>query len=450
MTHLPWYRHLLIVLLLIGFSGRPTSAVELERFTINFRTESGYTRDIKKLIYSPDGKWLAVETSGAIELVDSTTGDVVNKIGLSSFDLAFSADNKKLLVINSYNRSHIDLQNFTLTEARFNLTDGYLGITFTEKNGKVLVSAISPESPVAKDTEIRVGDEVVAIRRTLEGYKQTVYGNAKQATQAIRGPAGIPVTLYVIPQGAFDEVSYTAMRVPADIRGNAMKFRPLPQPQLGDNLTITDRDGYFEFSEASTANPIQWFAPQEVKSRGRFALSPDQKRFAIISEQKRNEDQFAAEVFDIATGKRLALIPHLKDSYNALEFTDDGKELCVGTWDTVQVMDIESQKTVRSLKLGWNPADELDSSSKSSRSPRRLVNCMAVSRLGFVAVGNTLGDVNLWDLQSGDLLHTISTGKVEDSIECIAVSPQGDRIAFQLAGVLHLVRIKSPDDLRTE
>ena len=119
---------------------------------------------------------------------------------------------------------------------------------------------------------------------------------------------------------------------------------------------ISDRK--HEFRDTATGKRIVRLESIDVQNVGLYAISPDQKKFAIVARLKSDSGENGVEVFDIATQDRLAFIPMVKNSYYDIEFAGDSNRVLVATWDTIEILDTAKNQQVGRLTLGWKPEDK--------------------------------------------------------------------------------------------
>ena len=86
-------------------------------------------------------------------------------------------------------------------------SEGYVGCTFKEKSGKLVVDSVWDGGPAAASDKIGKGDEIIAI--TSIGVRYPLLGRSvKNLVEPLSGPPGTSVTLHMIP---------TRTTVPVDI-----------------------------------------------------------------------------------------------------------------------------------------------------------------------------------------------------------------------------------------
>ncbi len=191
---------------------------------------------------------------------------------------------------------------------------------------------------------------------------------------------------------------------------------------------------------------------------GLYALSPDQKKFAVVARQK-DRDGSAVEVFDLASQERLAFVPLSTTSFLDIAFAPDNNRVLVGTQDTVEVCDIAKEAVVSQLTFGYQlpTAEETDRRNRSmgglmmrsvmaniadgsmisGNSSRQLVNKIAVSAKNLVAVGDGAGNVGIWNLESDSLVANLPA-EHDAQVEHLQFSPDGRWLAYYVDGALHI------------
>ena len=438
--------------------------------TYRYVTEAGYPQSYSTMAFSSDGGLLAISVAGRTDIIN-TVNETAYALKISPVAMAFSRNGEKLLAISSYDRKLVDMTVGNEKQVPGKPNPGRLGLGLEQRNGKLLVSSITPGSPIEKNGEIKVGDELMGIGEGRgEDLQKTLGWSVDNAINKLSGPAGAYVRLKLMPKGKSTPKTHTVRRMPATDANGKTTFGELPKPDLKDRLLPVMRDGRHSFDNASTGQTVVELGLQDI-TYFMNAYASTAQRFVVIGLEREKSDKYAMEVYDLATQERMAFIPHDVDSFYALDFSADGKEVFVGTWDSIEVYDVASQSHVRRLDLGYKPdpqdSDDEDKGSNAigrsvagaardnlgfgsgpsrDRSPRKLLQHMAVSPRGIVATSDPSGHVTLWDSTSGKMLKKLVRAPElveKDRIEAkdLVFSPNGTHLAYLVEGVLHVANI---------
>lgn len=438
--------------------------------TYRYVTEAGYPQAYSTMTFSSDGGLLAISVAGRTDIIN-TANEIAYPLKISPVAMAFSRNGEKLLAISTYDRKLVDMTVGNEKDVNGKPNPGRLGLGLEQRNGKLLVSSITPGSPIEKNGEIKIGDELMGIGEGRgEDLQKTLGWSVDNAINKLAGPAGAYVRLTLMPKGKSTPHTHTVRRMPATDANGKTTFSALPKPDLKDRLLPVMRDGRHSFDNASTGQTVVEIGLQNI-THFMNAYASTAQRFVVIGREREKSDKYAMEVYDLATQERIAFIPHNVDSFYALEISTDGKEVFVGTWDSIEVYDVASQSHVRRLDLGYKPdpkdSDDEDRGGNSigrsvigaarddlgfgsgpsrDRSPHKLLHHMAVSPRGIVATSDPFGHVTLWDSSSGKKLMNLVRAPELDEKERIEAkdlvfSPNGTHLAYLVEGVLHVANV---------
>ena len=314
--------------------------------------------------------------------------------------------------------------------------------------------------------KVNVGDELVAVGEGKNGTMRRVVGFSEQrAIELIKGVAGTYLQIEVIPKGELESTVVTLRRDAKRQEGGETKFVPFTSADEDENLAWCMSDNRHTLFSASTGKPVSVLQPEDVEQVGQNALSPDCKTFALLAKRRDGSGKESAiELFSVGSRERLGYASFPKDTWCQIAFSGDSSKLLVGTWDTVEVMDVKSREFLKPLTLGWeSPSvtkksdDDGPKGSAASvaqaaadrnafppedpnRSPQRLVACLACSSRDIVATGDLAGQVSLWDLASGKLVDKMPCTE-EKKVQTVRFSPDGKWLAYYVEGVLHVVDV---------
>lgn len=427
-----------------------------------FFNSSGSPRKLRTMAFSPDGSTLAVSTaSNRLSFVRTRDGETVTEFNQTPFSISYSKDGSRLFMISESKRVLLDSRSIEPIEFDYNanVSDGYLGVSFEIRSGKILVKALTDGGPVSAAGKINVGDEVTGVGEGRGGGIKRVLGfSLDKVIELLQGDAGSYVRLEVIPKGQFKAVVHTIRRQAAERKNGRLVFVPVKSAPRQEPAVWCMSDNQHEFSDSFTGAIISAFKPVDLQDVGQVTVSPDGRLFAIVA-KRRDREGDGIEVFDIQTRERVLYAPFPGASWYQLRFSADASKLLIGTRDTVEILDVKSSKYEDALTLGWNPSDGdtpraggtggaakrsvgktlgIDLNRSRRRSPRQLLRCLAVSAQNVVATGDPFGAVRVWDMATGEKLREFVTG-YDEHIEAVEFSPKGKWLAFYVKGELHLV-----------
>lgn len=441
--------------------------------TYRYVTESDYPQSYSTMAFSPDGSRLAISVGNKIDIINTELNEITGHVKSLAHTMGFSRNGEKLMIISDYDRRLVDMTVGSDRQIPSKPNPGRLGLGLEQRNGKLLVSSITSGSPIEKNGEIKIGDELMGIGEGRgEEILKTFGWTVDNAIAKLAGPAGAYVQLKLMPKGKSTPKTHIVRRMPATDANGKTTFGELPKPDLNDRLIRVMRDGRHSFDNVSTGQTVLEISLQDINYY-MSAYAPTAQRFVAIGKVRGNRDKYMMEVYDLATQERIAYIPHNIESFYALEFSGDGKEVFVGTWDSIEVYNVASQSHVRRLDLGYKPirdandsddADEggnsigrsvvgaarddvgFNSRASRDRSPQRLLQHMAVSPRGIVATSDPAGHVTLWDSNSGKKLKELVRAPELDEkngVEAkdLVFSPNGTHLAYLVEGVLHVANV---------
>lgn len=471
-------RSLFLLVACLGLACQTAFAADRTHHTFRYVTSSGYPNTFNTMTFSPDSSQLAVAAAGKVDFINTSLGRVTGQYKLSPFAIGYSKDASSLLMLAGYGSVLLDTLTGSKQPMNYQVEPGYLGIRLERINGKLLITQIESGSPVMAAGGIQVEDELIGVAEGRHGYMRRVTGqDPTRVVETLKGAAGAYVQLKVLPRGTFGEESakvHLVRRMPAEVNGESRRFKEIATPDIRDNLVICQsKTRQHEFRNAGSGSLVAQLETIEIKNVGQIAVSPDQKKFAVVSQLVADSNRYGVEVFDIATQRRLAFMHLPQQSYLDIGFAADNNHVLVGTWDSVEIADTARQEFVGRLNLGWQPEQKVekkesgsggtvtgaavrstadavaDGSRSSDRSPIRLVWKMAVSPKNIVATADGNGIVNLWDLRTGELLEQMPKNpgyKVKEMM----FSPDGKWLAYHVEGTLHLVDVADLEPRSTD
>ena len=149
--------------------------------TIRFVYDSGSAKAIRCMTFSPDGKTLAISTSGSrVTFVRVKDGEIVKEYQASPFSMGYSQDGSRIFMVSEQRFLLLDTKR--LTPLKFDNTwePGFVGILLEKRNGKILIESLSAGGPVEKLETIRAGDELVGVGQGKAGNIRSVIGKSVQ------------------------------------------------------------------------------------------------------------------------------------------------------------------------------------------------------------------------------------------------------------------------------
>ena len=469
----------LVMGLLIGMCSGLLAAEQ--HFTARFTSTWGLSLKCHDMVFSPDGKLLAVSpASGRLALVRTRDGQIDREFDFNPFSMGFTRDGQRLYGVSEQARRIIDIATGSEETVRTTLPVGFIGMNVVRQNGKIVISSITPEGPLAKLDKVKVGDELCGIGQSQTGEIVSVVGaSPDKVRELLRKPAGTYLRLSVIPQGQLTPETFTLRREFAANRGGSLIFSAAWKPNLNETLVWCRFDGCPTLSDASSGEFVSCFNTVTIdfdEHSGLHALSPNQRHCAMVSRKKANWDVFGIEVFNLETQEAEAIISFAKEGFNAISFSADGKRLFVSTGLRVEVIDIASRRTIQTLadirpnKLSNSPAlrpsTPINAGSASQAAvlasgdrnasgvgqnefvSKARLTALAVSRQGVLAIGNEVGGVRLIDPATDETLKTINAAGPHP-VEILRFSNDGAKLAYFTNATLHLVDVsdvKIPDE----
>ena len=154
------------------------------------------------------------------------------------------------------------------------------------------------------------------------------------------------------------------------------------------------------FWDPNTGALVRLMAPSGVGVSGEEAISPDGKKYAILSVQAKR-DAYGVEIMDIATGRTISLMPlDIRFCY-AIRFSPDSTRVLIATPDTVEIVDYLNKTVVR--RLDFRPPPETppqgnESGVRAGAIPMRR-NQQAVHS-GSVATPNVVCGMDVFAMES--------------------------------------------------
>ena len=426
--------------------------------------------------FSPQGSVPAISVaSKGVSLIRTRDGETTATRNVTPFSLRYSRDGTRIFLMSESKRELLEADLKTPVRFDSKLEPGYVGMNMQTRNGKLLVNQLFPGGPLDRSGRIKVGDELLAVGEGKTGTMRRVIGfSDRRAQEVIRGAAGTYIQFEFIPKGQLSPATVTVRREAMRQVNGQPEFIPFVSADVNENLVWCISKGLHQLSSAYSGEIVSVLQTEEVNNVGQYALSPDSKVFAVLATRCEGHGEGSAiELFSVASRERLACIAFPKQSWFQMTFSSDGSRLLVGTWDTVEVLDVNARRLLRPLTLSregptstdtvqprrkvqadsadivgesmLRAASEVLSTGRASEvpehhSPRLLVACLACSSNNIVVIGDHDGKVSLWDLSSRKVVADMPCTE-KKKVERIEFSPDGKWLAYYVAGVLHVVEL---------
>ena len=429
----------------------------------------GEAKELNALTFSPDSRQLAVSISDQVDLIDTQAGEITSQFKASPFSMGYTHDGQRLYMISYGQAQLLEVKSGIVLPTEYRSEKGFFGLGFKEHNGKLLVDSLWPGGSAEASKLLQPGDELVGFGEGQNGPMRRMTGlSVKSAIDVIAGVAGTYARIKVLPRGKYgasNERTVVLRRYAAARDGGSLQA---PQPLiLPKTLAWCMVDKLHQFRDAESGRPVAHLETIDIENIGLYAISPDQSKFAVVARRKDREGN-AVEVFDLATQSRLVVIPLSKSSFFDIKFAADNNRVLIGTWDSVEIADTAKHMVVAQMTLGYQLPRARDSYQRSGtiastlvdtvreelagtlpsygQSPRQLLANLAVSAGNVVAVGDTRGNIGMWDLDSGKNLKNIAPDQ-EDEVSHLEFSPDGKWLAYYIAGTLHVEDVSDVAEL---
>ncbi|MFO0979083.1 MAG: hypothetical protein U0996_21920 [Planctomycetaceae bacterium] len=435
--------------------------------SFRYETSYGSPLEIRTMAFSPNGQQLAVSVNNQVELIDLDRGEIIREFKSRPFSMKYTQDGKRLYMISESDTHLLDVSSGTVIPTTNRHMQSDPGINIERRNGKLLVKSLVPGGSADASESVQVGDELVAFSNGQNGEMERITGWSLEAAKtALEGYPGTFARVTILPRGQYgarNEKTLTFRRT-VSLGSRQVLHSPWKKQNYPKAIAwCMQGSKYHEFRDAATGQAISHIETIDIENIGRYAISPDQKKFAVVASRKDREG-YAVEVFDLEAQERLAFVPLSTKSYLDISFAADNNLVLVGTWDTVEVCDTTKAQVVSQLTFGYEIPGE-DSLDRTARSPgglmmrsvmanvadgstsngyssRQLVDKIAVSSQNLVAVGDPRGSVGIWNLETDSLVSTLPA-EHEAPVMHLLFSEDGRWLAYYIDGVLHIVDVSS-------
>ena len=352
------------------------------------------------------------------------------------FEMKYSKDGSRIMIFSTDDPVLLDIKTRKPLPIDTQDEPGFVGLRTIERNGKLLVDKLIDGGPAAKSSQLQVGDEIIGVSngKTSE-FESTLGMSALQFTEKLQGPARTFVRVRVLHKGQNRAEPILFQRQPGKLTDGNLQFKEGAPPTITDNLVPFQRGGRHSFLSVSDGKTVAAFNTEDVEQVGQYALSPNQRRFAVLSFTMADRRKFACEVFDLEKLERTLFFPFDRKSFHGLAFSADGQELLAVSRDRVDAFNSENGKFLRTYTLDGKLATAFENEEvlpKTEPTPRRsraavagaaadivgpiraplpqLVERIAVSAK-HLAIGAPNGSVSLWDYKTGAKVTSFELGE---------------------------------------
>jgi WD40 repeat protein len=414
------------------------------------RTLAAHDGDVSSVAFSPDGKLLA-SADLAIHVWNLTTGQEVRTLtgytgGVKS--LAFSPNGKVLVGGGQY--ATVKLWDVASGRELRSLVGnwGEVKVAFSP-NGRMLASASSwpPPDSGRQDEVIRLWD-VSSGRElhTLTGHPWTINALAFSPDGKILASGGLDKTLKL-----WDTKRGVELRSLSMAKRDMNSIESLAFSPDGKTLATGNTAGNLDFWDVAKGEKLRTVRASFnwVKS---LAVSPDGMKLAFGG--------YAADVklWDLASGQLSGKLAGFKNGIESVAFSPDSTTLATSSWDGkdgfLRLWDLgdHTREVVRRRQgatfVAWSPDGKSFAFLASGKvqlldmADGHTVRSFAASSndilpFALSSDGKMLAAVNfvipspilLWDVASGELLHTLIVPQDRNFTNAVAFSPDGRLLA---------------------
>ena len=344
--------------------------------------------------------------------VDVTSGEAGDTLPIQGYVHALAVSDDGEMIASTGSDKQIFLWNASTREQVGTSLAGHLadvsGIAFSP-DGKTLASA-------SDDGEVILWDAIASqpAQQTLGGYRirSGIYSFASQAGTPAQAPESDAAFEALLR--AFDSRDALFQRL-----ATAMQFGP-----NGTTLAVVSGDGSLQLSNVIQRRPISQIHHAFAWSPHVMALSPIANIVAASgTPAKGYVGQYNVDIVDTATGRHL-LTPKQSDTLlgDAMAFSPDGRLLAVAGHHDLQFLDVTSQQTVQVIEnVGLQFVDAVDFEPGGQR--------ILIAGIANYP-SNPTYETWEWDIAANKRTHVLSSGS---QTTAISFSPDGGILALGTA-----------------
>jgi WD40 repeat protein len=374
-----------------------------------------------QVIFSPDGRLLAVASSLGIYLYDAETLAEVRFIETDAWvpSVAFSPDGR-LLASGSGDNTVIlwDVETGQAVRTLRGHTDWVSSVAFSP-DGRLLASGSGDNTVILWDVE--TGQAV----RTLRGHTKQVRSVAFSPDGRLlaSGSGDGTVKLWDVGVATKDFSSPPEVRTLSGHNGWVLSVAFSPDGRL---LASCSNDGTVKLWDVATGQEVRTLSGHNAGVLS-VAFSPDGRLLASGS------GDGTVKLWDVATGQAVRTLRGHTDWVWSVAFSPDGRLLASGSDDgTVKLWDVATGQEMRTLS-GHNGGVQ---SVAFSPDGRLLASC------------SNDGTVKLWDVATGQEVRTLSGHNA--GVLSVAFSPDGRLLASGSDdGTVKLWDVATGQEMRT-
>jgi len=396
---------------------------------------------VTSVSFSPDGKKIASGSKDGVKIWDTETGKALQTGAWGTTSVSFSPDGKK--IVSGSKDKTLKIWDANTGQEIITLkghTDRVTSVSFSP-DGKRIVSG---SEDGVKIWDANTGQEIL----TLKGHKSSVNcvsfspdgkkivsgsgnvyyrtkntikiwnANTGQEILTLKGHTdGVNSVSFSpdgkrIVSGSKDGVKIWDANTGQEIltlKGHTDGVTSISFSPDGKKIASGSDDYSIKIWEAETGKELQTLTGH-TEVINSVSFSPDGKKLLSSSGDfgggDKNKEANHLKIWDLTTGKNLAILNKQKGSVYAATFSPDGKKIASGSWDNIKIWDAENGKELQTLTgaTSW-------------------VTSVSFSPDGGKIVSGSKYDVKIWDTETGKALQTGAWGTTS-----VSFSPDGKRI----------------------
>ena len=431
---------LAMVVLLTAFQGAEvetaTDGVEVtERYTLRVKQPgSSVTPRLRALAIAPDGKHVAIATSSELLFARCADGEIESRVRYSPFSVAYSNDSRQLFTISERESKMFQVGPPAEIPSSFSRPQGYLGVQIQEKNGKLVIASVEPNSP-ASDADLIVGSEIVGIGDGSGTTIDSVTGmSLKRVLPKLDGPPNTKVTFAVIPRGKIDESKVTMTRMLIKPSGG---YEPVPVPERAESVAWCMVNGFHELRSSRNGNYVSSLRCEQIMNdRGAEGISKDGEWFAFVAQYKDLKSATVKVGESSNSGSASQNSPPVSGSASHKVGYDQGAYVVYG----VEIYSVRTQELVASFPVAREAI---------GRRGKMFIGVQLDPSKKRMVIG-TAATIHVYNTDTGERLSTIQPEPSDDSVIFRSLAVAGDYAAVgDNRGVVRMVNLKTKQTVET-